>query len=186
MDRSGPCLCSVGPPRRLGDTAGQAGAWSPDGRMIAYSDGKDLFTAKSDGAESHKLISLPDLVFGPAWSPDGKVIRFRVGGFNTTQGSLWQVSVDGTNLHPLLPGWRTPPVECCGRWTTDGQYFVFRIGRQCLGTCRKGKVVWKIQRSARPADLGANELLLASAQQRWKETVRGGGAGARGAIALRH
>src|SRR5215472_8876078 len=89
-----------GSPRRLGATAGQAAAYSPNGLLIAYSDGKDLFTAKSDGAESHKLISLPDVVYDPAWSLDGTLIRFRVGGLTNTQtGSLWQVSVDGTNLH---------------------------------------------------------------------------------------
>jgi len=48
-----------------------------------------------------------------------------------------------------------------------------------MGSCRKGKVVWKIQRPTRPAHLGANELLLASAQQRWEETVRDGSTGAR-------
>ena len=145
-----------GSARKLGDTAGQAGAWSPDGRMIAYSDGKDLFTAKSDGAEPHKLVSLPDLVFGPAWSPDGKMIRFRVGGFNTTQGSLWQVSMDGTNLHPLLPGWRTPSVECCGRWTTDGQYFVFGSGGNVWALAEKGK--WFGKSSAQPVQLTSGPM----------------------------
>ena len=145
-----------GSARKLGETAGQAAAWSPDGQMLAYSDGKDLFTAKSDGAESHKLISLPDLVFGPAWSPDGKVIRFRVGGFNTTQGSLWQVSMDGTNLHPLLPGWRTPPVECCGKWTTDGQYFVFGSGGNIWALAEKGK--WFGKSSAQPVQLTSGPM----------------------------
>ena len=145
-----------GSARKLGDTAGQAGAWSPDGRMIAYSDGKDLFTAKSDGAEPHKLVSLPDLVFGPAWSSDGKMIRFRVGGFNTTQGSLWQVSMDGTNLHPLLPGWRTPSVECCGRWTTDGQYFVFGSGGNVWALAEKGK--WFGKSSAQPVQLTSGPM----------------------------
>ena len=145
-----------GSPRRLGATAGQAAAYSPDGRMIAYSDGKDLFTAKSDGAESHKLISLPDLVFDLAWSPDGTVIRFRVGGFTTTQGSLWQVSVDGTNLHPLLPGWRTPPVECCGKWTTDGKYFVFGSGGNVWALAEKGK--WFGKSSAQPVQLTSGPM----------------------------
>ncbi len=30
--------------------AGQAAAYSPNGLLIAYTDGKDLFTAKSDGS----------------------------------------------------------------------------------------------------------------------------------------
>ena len=145
-----------GSPRRLGATAGQAAAYSPDGLMIAYSDGKDLFTAKSDGAESHKLISLPDLVYDPAWSPDGKVIRFRVGGFTTTQGSLWQVSVDGTNLHPLLPGWRIPPVECCGKWTTDGKYFVFGSGGNVWALAEKGK--WFGKSSVQPVQLTSGPM----------------------------
>ena len=40
--------------------------------------------------------------------------------------SLWEISADGANLHPLLPGWNNPPQECCGNWTPDGRYFVFQ------------------------------------------------------------
>ena len=145
-----------GSPRRLGETAGQAAAWSPDGQMIAYSDGKDLYTAKSDGAESHKLTSLPDLVFDPAWSPDGTVIRFRVGGFAASQGSLWQIAVDGTNLHPLLPGWRTPPIECCGAWTADRKYFVFGSGSNVWAFAEKGK--WFEKSSAQPVQLTSGPM----------------------------
>jgi eukaryotic-like serine/threonine-protein kinase len=145
-----------GSARKLGETAGQAAAWSPDGRMLAYSDGKDLFTAKSDGAESHKVISLPDFVFDPAWSPDGTAIRFRVGGFTTAQGSLWQVSMDGTNPHPLLPGWRTPPAECCGKWTTDGKYFVFGSGGNVWALAEKGK--WFGKSGAQPVQLTSGPM----------------------------
>jgi eukaryotic-like serine/threonine-protein kinase len=145
-----------GSPRRLGATAGQAAAYSPGGLMIAYSDGKDLFTAKSNGAESHKLISLTDLVYDLAWSPDGTVIRFTVGSFTTTQGSLWQVSVDGTNLHPLLPGWRTPPVECCGNWTADGKYFVFGSGGNVWALAEKEK--WFGKSGAQPVQLTSGPM----------------------------
>jgi eukaryotic-like serine/threonine-protein kinase len=145
-----------GSARKLGETAGETAAYTPDGRMIAYSDGKDLFTAKSDGSESHKLISLPDLVFDPAWSPDGKVIRFRVGGFNTAQGSLWQVSMDGTNLHPLLPGWHTPPVECCGKWTADGKYFVFGSGGNVWALAETKN--WFGKSSAQPVQLTSGPM----------------------------
>ena len=111
-----------GSPRRLGDADAQAAAWSPDGQRIVYADGRDLFLAKSDGSEPHKLFSGPDLALEPTWSPDATVIRFRVGGAFGTGGSLWQVSVNGTDPHPLLPFWHTPPNECCGRWTPDGKY----------------------------------------------------------------
>ncbi len=44
------------------------------------------------------------------------------------RGALWEVSINGTNLHPLLPGWHDPPQQCCGKWTADGKYFVFQSG----------------------------------------------------------
>ena len=43
----------------------------------------------------------------------------------TRGNSLWEVSAQGTNLHPLFPAWHNPADECCGKWTTDGKYFVF-------------------------------------------------------------
>jgi eukaryotic-like serine/threonine-protein kinase len=132
-----------GSPRRLRDAAGQAAAWSPDGQTIVYADGHDLFLARSDGSESHKLFSAPDQTFDPAWSPDGTVIRFRVGGAFVTRGSLWQVSVDGANPHPLLPAWHTPPNECCGNWTPDGKYFVFQSQGNIWARAEKGNLFGK-------------------------------------------
>jgi len=114
-----------GSPRRLGNAAAQVADFSPDGQTIAYGDFNDLDLINSDGTGERKLVSLPDLVFDPAFSPDGNVIRFRVAGSLFGEGALWEVSIDGKNLHPLLPNWRNPPRACCGRWTADGQYFVF-------------------------------------------------------------
>jgi len=115
-----------GAARRLGESAGQAATWSPNGQMMAYGDGHDLFTAKSDGSDPRKLFSAPDRPFDPTWSPDGSVIRFTVGGTNGSVSSIWQISANGTNPHPLLPGWLTPQDQCCGQWMPDGRYFVFQ------------------------------------------------------------
>jgi serine/threonine protein kinase/Tol biopolymer transport system component len=134
-----------GSPRRVGEADGQAAAWSPDGQRIVYADGHDLFLAKSDGSEPHKLVSAPDQAYYPAWSPDGKVIRFNVGvvGALTPTGRLYQVSVDGTNLRPLIPDWRTPPEECCGQWTPDGRYFVFQSQGNIWALAEKGNFLGK-------------------------------------------
>ena len=136
-----------GSPRRLGEAAGQAAAWSPDGQRIVYADGHDLFLAKRDGSEPHKLVSAPDQAYYPAWSPDGTVIRFNVGtvGALTPSGRLYQVSsVNGTNLHPLVPDWHTPPEECCGQWTPDGRYFVFQSQGNIWALAEKGNFLGKV------------------------------------------
>ena len=114
-----------GSPRKLGDAAAQAGDFSPDGQTIVYGDNNDLDLINSDGTGQHKLMSFPDLVFEPVFSPDGNLIRFRLGGGLYGGSALWEVAINGKNPHPLLPGWHTPPRECCGGWTADGQYFVF-------------------------------------------------------------
>lgn len=117
-----------GSARKLGEIDTPSAAFSPDGQMIAYCSGNDLFVAKSDGGESRKLLSLPDAVFDPVWSPDTKSIRFRLGGGFNSLGSLWEVAADGTNPHALFPGWHSTSTECCGRWTSDGNYFIFQSG----------------------------------------------------------
>jgi eukaryotic-like serine/threonine-protein kinase len=123
--------------RQLGDLVGQDAAWSPDGRLV-YADGGELFLAKSDGSGSRKLASLPGRGFYPAWSPLGTKLRFTVIDDKTGANSLWEVSAEGANPHPLFPGWHNPPSECCGKWTADGKYFVFQSQGQIWALSEKG------------------------------------------------
>ena len=136
-----------GSPRRLGEAVGQDAAWSPDGQMLIYDIGRDLFLAKSDGTEPHKLVSAPDKIMDIAWSPDGTVIRFSVFGLiphlTPTFSSLWQVSTNGKDLHRMFPGWHTPPDECCGKWTPDGKYFVFQSQGNIWALAEKGNLFGK-------------------------------------------
>ena len=150
-----------GSPRRLGEAVGQGAAWSPDGQMLVYANGHDLFLAKSDGAEPHKLVSAPDRVFDLAWSPDGTVIRFSVGSGATDRSSLWQVSISGTELHNLLPAWHTPPDECCGKWTSDGKYFVFQSRRNIWALAEKGNLLGKA--NGQPVQLTSGPMSFFSA-----------------------
>ena len=114
-----------GMPRRLGETLGHAGAWSPDGQKLIFAKGNDLLLAKSDGTESHSFASLPGWVSTPQWSPDGSALRFTLRDRKTNASALWEISADGKNPHALLPGWHNPPSECCGVWTHDGKHFLF-------------------------------------------------------------
>ncbi len=119
----------AGAPRRLGDIIGHDGTWSADAGQIVYASGSDLYVAKNDGSQSRKLATASGLPVWPRYSPDGTRLRFTVMDFKTNSASLWEVSADGTHLHALLPGWNSPPAECCGNWTPDGKYFVFQSTR---------------------------------------------------------
>jgi Tol biopolymer transport system component/DNA-binding winged helix-turn-helix (wHTH) protein len=125
---------SGGSPRRMGRVIAHDAAWSPDGRRIIYASGPDLYLAKADGSESKKLITTAGWPHWPRWSPDSRIVRFTLEKMGSHTLSLWEASVDGRNVHPLLPGWRTPPNiwgegESGGEWTADGKYFIFRSER---------------------------------------------------------
>ena len=114
-----------GSPRRLGDLTGRDGAFSPDGGKIAYSKLDGIYICTRSGNDAHRIVSLPDVSWGLAWSPGGKTLRFTLEDQKTLSTSLWEVSADGSNLHPLLPGWKRPTNECCGQWSADGLYYFF-------------------------------------------------------------
>ncbi len=106
--------------------ASQEAVWSPDGKMLAYCHGNDLFLARSDGAEARKLVTVPGLPYDPQFSPDETKLRFSIRDPQSGDRALWEISAQGTNLHPLLPGLHTPADEEHGKWTPDGKYFVFQ------------------------------------------------------------
>ncbi len=67
-----------GSPIRLADTVGKSGAWSPNGKQLAYTKGNDLYIASSDGTDSRKIASFSGAAEVPEWSPDGRQIRVTV------------------------------------------------------------------------------------------------------------
>jgi Tol biopolymer transport system component len=115
-----------GSARKLADSVGQAGDWSPDGQSLLYASAGDLFVAKSDGSAPRRLFSSSgNWISSTSWSPDGLMIRFTVGNLFNLAPGIWQISADGKDPHQLLPGWQIPPDQCCGEWMPDGKYFVF-------------------------------------------------------------
>jgi DNA-binding winged helix-turn-helix (wHTH) protein/Tol biopolymer transport system component len=118
-----------GSPRRLGNVLSRGAlAWSPDGKEIAYLCGADMCLVKSDGTDSRKVATLPESLFASPddfhWSPDGKLVRFRIDTDKRT--TLWEISVDGTDLHQILEHWDRESRICCSNWTPDGKYYIFQ------------------------------------------------------------
>jgi Tol biopolymer transport system component/predicted Ser/Thr protein kinase len=124
---------------RLGSIVCRGASWSPDGQTIAFAKGSNLNLARSDGSGAHTVLTVNGTPSWIRWSPDAKKLRLTVADPKTGSESLWEVGVDGTDPHPLLPGWNNPPSECCGSWTSDARYFVFQ------STQRGRSDVWAIR-----------------------------------------
>jgi Tol biopolymer transport system component len=125
---------------RLGSLKGNAATWSPDGQRIAYAalaqgwTRPELYIADKDGTNTRKVAGFEKgFLTSVRWSPDGQILRAVAG------GKLWQMSADGTNLHPIelslgpnrvlnqAPNRRMSQLKTQMNWTTDGRYFVFEV-----------------------------------------------------------
>lgn len=123
----------AGAAHRLGAIVAWDASWSPDGRELAYTRGRELYLAKSDGSNSKLLATLPGLGWQPRWSPDGLRLRFSVFDVPTSITSLWEVSREGTGLHRLLSGWNGgAPVPMLDRSTVRSTSVV-AVGRRMAG-----------------------------------------------------
>ena len=119
-------------PRRLNDAAAHVGAWSADGKLLAFGKGTDVFLAKADGSDARKIATMKNIVSGVAIAPDGNSLQVETeeisqSGTSVVVGErlIWDVSASGSNVRPLIPDWQNKN-ECCGRWTADGKFFVFQ------------------------------------------------------------
>jgi serine/threonine protein kinase/Tol biopolymer transport system component len=150
-----------GSPRRLGDNIAETAAWSPDGKSLAYSNLRDLFVAKSDGSDSKKLLTASGDIKNISWSPDSLHLRFDTTESAGTLGQqiMWEVSSTGANLRRLLPGWEDPPDECCGRWTENGEYYIFQSKGQIWALAKSGGL---FRGAPKPVALTSSPLSLSS------------------------
>jgi serine/threonine protein kinase/Tol biopolymer transport system component len=119
----------AGSPRRLQDVIGHGAVWTPKGKLV-FVKGNDFYIAEHDGANPRKFATAPDLPQFISFSPDETRMRFTVTNLVNGISAIWEARADGSNMHPLFPGWNTPPNECCGRWTPDGKYYVFQSSRE--------------------------------------------------------
>jgi Tol biopolymer transport system component/DNA-binding winged helix-turn-helix (wHTH) protein len=118
------------------------GAWpavSPDGASIAYLASpiqfkdialdKEIWLARSDGADPRKVVGDSEDVFGPpVWSPDGKHLAFMRGKFTAgmpfIRCQLETVSVKTGETATLLS---TAGLRATIAWTPDGR-IIYSLG----------------------------------------------------------
>ena len=99
----------AGSPQRLTNAFGHSATWSRDRSLLVFASGSEIYEANGNGAEPRKLATVDGVAVDLRLSPDGRRLRFAVVAPNSDFSSLWEINRDGSNLHPLLPGWNTPP-----------------------------------------------------------------------------
>jgi len=127
-----------GAPKRIGELSGSGAAWSPDGRLIAYTHGSAVLIANVDGTNVRKLADVSGFAYWPRWGRDGKVIRFTAEDTNQQAAAIWEIPSTGGSPRLLLPDlkdnkdrWGSGPAK--GTWSQDGKYFYFLVGRYTSG-----------------------------------------------------
>jgi Tol biopolymer transport system component len=123
-----------GSPKRVGDVLAKSATFSQDGHLIAYTEWQAIGVIGSDGQNRKEVWKAPRNIDGWAhFSPDARRIRFTIDGENSdTPVKIWEVNVDGTNVHPIKLDWPTSVDQFDGQWTPDGRHFVFTSGRMGL------------------------------------------------------
>lgn len=111
---------------RIANILAHDATWMPDGKSILYAAGNQLLIEHLQDGTSTPFATLSGRAFWMRWSPDGKLLRFTLTDPIGHTLGLWQIGADGKRPEPILAGWQSPAMQCCGVWTGDGKYFVFQ------------------------------------------------------------
>ncbi len=147
-------------------------SFSPDDKFVAYVDSNgDIKVVRSDGTDARRLAAVQDNTGNSttsdlSWSPDGSIIRF------ARNHKFWEVSSNGTGLHPLLPGWRPSSWQCCGNWTPDGKFFVFLLQDTFYRPALAGSQLWVLDERRGPFRRAPSEpVQLTSGPIQWATPI---------------
>jgi len=80
--------------------------WSPDGRFLVYTGGRDgtydIYRIPVSGGDEVRLTDAPGLDDGPGYSPDGRFIYFNSA--RTGDMRIWRMAPDGSGQEPVTSG----------------------------------------------------------------------------------
>ncbi len=120
-------------PHRLASTAegqavnGQIPRWSPDGKYVAFTHGKNIWVTDSSGSHAHPVTkdTPREWEYLGDWSPDGQFIGYlRVDDYRDyigPQGKIWFAKPDGSNTRIFSDELRAYQA----RWSRDGKHLYY-------------------------------------------------------------
>jgi DNA-binding winged helix-turn-helix (wHTH) protein/WD40 repeat protein len=111
-----------GSPRRVGTALAHDAGFGPGAASVIYGSKKDVYSINRDGSSSRKLLTAGHAAFAFQYSPDARVFRFTIFDLQIDDMSIMESTADGSKFQKLFHG-------CCGRWTSNGAYFVFQNRR---------------------------------------------------------
>src|SRR3954464_1902253 len=125
-------------PRQFTDNSATVwlGAWSPDGRQIAYTvsakNGMSIWVMNFDGSNPHQVTHLTPQQGAaqmPAWSPDSQQLAFQANATTPrTKATLWIVDLRTRGAREVLPHDNAYRDETPS-WFSDGKRLAFQSNR---------------------------------------------------------
>jgi Tol biopolymer transport system component len=95
--------------RPLTSFAADHPSWSPDGRQLAFDNGRRIGIVDANGKHVKFLTKSKQWDTDPAWSPDGRTIAFtRSPTEDSAKHDIWVMTAAGADQRLLLKNGREP------------------------------------------------------------------------------
>ena len=111
---------------------GWSGAWSPNGRRLAYSrvDDHGIYLANADGSHAHRLARVPGYPWYLTWAPEGdRLVLASIAASPSArsfpEGWLYRVYVANGGIRPIEDDTGNPISGATPRFASDRRHILF-------------------------------------------------------------
>ena len=125
---------------------------SPDGSMVAFASGGDIWEAPSQGGVAHLLVSGPADDFRPLYSPDGRKLAF-----NSTRGGATNIYVLDLTSGAITRLTYAEANEQLDGWSNDGRWVYFTTNGNDVG--RRTDIMRVAATGGTPGEISAERYL---------------------------